>query len=112
MTELPLPEKLKKDLMRTRWRQLRVHMRRDALILVSSELSLLDVGLALAEDDSAQVQTWIEDKSIQKPTPDQLQAWEKELEQPFWMLIVQPFVLFQDTPLARYPLPQAQSLDV
>jgi hypothetical protein len=43
------------------WNWLAPHARRDSLIVVKSELNLLDVGEAIANDNVASVQRWIEE---------------------------------------------------
>ncbi len=79
------------------WRWLSPHANRDALVLVNRELELADVGVALATDDVSAVNRWIAEELITKPTPDQLKTWERNAEKRFQSLIVQPFVLVQDS---------------
>ncbi len=79
------------------WKWLSPHASRDALVLVDQKLELAEVGVALATDDVPTVNRWIEEALITKPTPDQLQIWEKHSEKRFQSLIVQPFVLVQDS---------------
>jgi hypothetical protein len=77
------------------WTLLRQHLARDAIILVDRRLELLTVAVAVAEDDTAQVQAWITQGQLAKPTRAQLEAWEKCPETPFKCVIVQPYVLVQ-----------------
>lgn len=79
------------------WRWLSPHASRDAVVLVDQTLELAEVGVALATDDVPTVNRWIEEELITKPTPDQLQIWEKTSGKRFQSLIVQPFVLVQDS---------------
>jgi hypothetical protein len=79
------------------WRWLSPHASRDAVVLVNQELELADVGVALATDDVSTVNRWIAEELITKPTPEQLQTWEQNSEKRFQSLIVQPFVLVQDS---------------
>jgi hypothetical protein len=78
------------------WNWLAPHARRDSLIVVKSELNLLDVGEAIANDNVASVQRWIEEDLIAKPSSDQLSAWNQDQAKRFSALIVQPYVLVQD----------------
>ncbi len=77
------------------WNWLSPHARRDSLILVSPELNLLDVGVAIAKDDTIVVQRWIAEALIQKPTPLQLSDWNQDPTKRFTALIVQPYILIQ-----------------
>ncbi|MFK5927478.1 MAG: DUF2288 domain-containing protein [Desulfuromusa sp.] len=88
-------ESFKRDLAEVNWRELRIHLQRDALIVVATELDLVEVGVAVADDDKVQVETWIAAEQLGKPTEKQLESWEQEPDTLFRMLIVQPFILVQ-----------------
>lgn len=78
------------------WTWLEPHARRDSLIIVSPGLDLVDVGMAIASDNTLYVQRWIEEALLQKPTPSQLSDWELDQAKRFNALIVQPYVLAQE----------------
>ena len=77
------------------WRALRTQLRRDSVILVAPELDLVEVAWCIAKDRSAEVSGWIDTGRLRKPAVEELAAWERELEKPFRMLIVAPYVLIQ-----------------
>ena len=89
-------ESFKRDLAEVSWRELKIHLKRDAIIIVAAELDLIDVGVAVADDEKASVETWIASNQLNKPTEKQLESWEQASEKRFQMLIVQPFILVQD----------------
>lgn len=89
-------ESFKRDLAEVNWRELRIHLQRDAIIIAAAELDLIAVGVAVAKDDSALVEAWIAAAQLGKPTENQLKSWEQESEKMFQMLIIQPFILIQD----------------
>jgi hypothetical protein len=91
-------ESFKRDLAEVCWQDLRIHLQRDAIILVAADLDIIQVAVAVAEDDSRQVEAWITSGEIGKPSRQQLDEWEQDLEKPFRMLIVQPFILVQGIP--------------
>jgi hypothetical protein len=95
----PSPEivrkELEKSIDRTTWTDLRKHLVRDVIILVSPELPLLDAALAAALNDEAQVAAWIASGLLKKPSAEQLMTWEKNMDHPFLMVVVQPFILIQ-----------------
>lgn len=88
-------ESFRRDLADVNWRELRIHLQRDAIIVVADELDLIDVGVAVAEDNKKLVEKWIAAGQLGKPNEQQLESWEREPEISFQMLIVQPFILIQ-----------------
>ncbi len=86
----------KRDLAEVSWRELKIHLQRDAIIVVATDLDLIDVAVAVAEDEKALVEAWIAVNQLGKPTENQLKQWEEESDNRFKMLIVQPFILVQD----------------
>ncbi len=75
------------------WEALIPHSRRDSIIFVHEGLDLVQVGVAIAQDNTAQVEVWIADQLIHKPTAQQLSQWNQDPKQQFSALIVQPYVL-------------------
>jgi hypothetical protein len=90
-----LTDRLQQDLAEVAWRDLRCHVQRDAVILVASGLDLAATAAAVAGDDSRRIRAWIASGQMTKPTSAQLATWEQQMDKPFRMLIVQPFVLVQ-----------------
>ena len=91
-----LRERLEKDVADISWQDLQPHAKRDAVIVVKQELNLTEVAAAIAEDDTASVQEWIGDRSIAKPSSQQLTDWNQTPEKLFFTLIVQPFVVVKE----------------
>jgi hypothetical protein len=77
------------------WEWLLPHAERDAVIIVDQQLALVDVGIAIVEDQSQAVQHWIAEQLLVKPTLEQKISWEKTENIQFAALIVQPYVLIQ-----------------
>lgn len=92
-----LREELTATLDEAEWDWLAPHARRDVVILVALGLDLVEVGMAIATDDTARIQRWIDEALIQKPSPTQLSGWNQNQSQRFQALIVQPYVLVQET---------------
>jgi len=74
---------------------LRAHVARDAVIIVDDALDLLDVGVALAENDVSKVDAWIRSGKLTKPSADDLTRWSLDVNLRFRAAIVQPFVLIR-----------------
>ncbi len=88
-------EGFERDLAQVHWRELRIHLRRDALVTVAGELDVVTVATTVASDDAAQVEAWIGAGQLSKPSAADLEAWETSPDKPFLMLIVQPYILIQ-----------------
>jgi hypothetical protein len=90
-----LREELEKMVDEAEWDWLIPHAQRDAVVLVDPALDLVDVGVAIANDQVAIVQEWIVTAKIQKPSQQQLSDWGQDRSRRFNALIVQPYVLIQ-----------------
>jgi hypothetical protein len=78
------------------WDWLIPHVQRDAVIMVTQGLDLVEVGVAIATDNVMAVQRWISEALVSKPSPEQVGDWNMNQEKRFRSLIVQPYVLIQE----------------
>jgi hypothetical protein len=78
------------------WEWLMPHVRRDAVVIVNPGLDLVDVGVAIANDQVLSVQRWIGEQLLYKPSPEQVEQWQDTPDTNFIALIVQPYVLVQE----------------
>lgn len=92
-----LRSELTKSLDEAEWSWLIPHVDRDAVIVVDPQLNLVDVGLAIVTDNSTSVQHWIAESLIYKPSDQQRVDWNACQDKRFHALIVQPYVLVQDS---------------
>lgn len=79
------------------WRWLSPHADKGSVVLVDPALDLVEVGYAIATDDVAAVDRWIAEALLTKPTSVQMAEWSQAQRKQFTSLIVQPFVLVQDS---------------
>ncbi|NJM76933.1 MAG: DUF2288 domain-containing protein [Acaryochloridaceae cyanobacterium RU_4_10] len=93
-----IQEQLAQDMADIEWSDLIPHCQRDAVIVVDEALDLIDAGVAIAQDNVSQVQVWVEEQLLQKPTAHQLSLWNQSPSQRFSTLIVQPYVLISTKP--------------
>ncbi|HEY9689899.1 MAG TPA: DUF2288 domain-containing protein [Coleofasciculaceae cyanobacterium] len=75
------------------WEWLKPHVGRDAVIVVTPDLDLTEVGEALTNDNTAVVQRWIDEQAIAKPSQAELTEWDRSGTAKFTAMIVAPFVL-------------------
>lgn len=87
-------EKIEKDLDYTLWSEVHGHFVKDKVFLLDESELLIDVALALAEDDSAKIKPLIDSGKIARPDGLQVQEWRVK-KQVFLCAIVEPFVLVQ-----------------
>jgi hypothetical protein len=78
------------------WDWLMPHAQRDAIVLVTASLDLVEVGVAIVSDNVSTVDQWITEQLLYKPSPEQLVDWAIDRNRRFKALIVQPYVLVQD----------------
>lgn len=76
------------------WEYLKPHVQRDAVVIVNDHLDLVDVGVAIASNNTQAVERWIGEQLITKPNAEQLTLWSTE-DKTFNSIIVQPYVLIQ-----------------
>jgi hypothetical protein len=96
MANQNLRAQLQENLDEAEWDWLIPHAKRDAIIVVAVGLDLLEVGEAIASDDTAKVEVWIGEALIAKPSPEQMGEWNSDRTKRFDTLIVQPYVLVQE----------------
>ena len=89
-----LTEKLKNEIGTANWLLLKPHAERGVLLIIHPQLDLLEVAALVAEDRTEQIQLWLDDSKITRPTQAQMKEWEMG-ETIFTCIIVQPFVLIQ-----------------
>jgi hypothetical protein len=75
---------------------LKPHIQKDAVILVTPDLDLLDVAVAIASDRTQSVQHWIGEQLLVKPSPEILSRWNANPQQKFQATIVQPYILVKE----------------
>ena len=74
---------------------LKPHIQKDTVIVVNDGLDLVEVGVAIATDNTIAVQRWVGEQLITKPSENDLSFWNTQPHQKFKAIIVQPYVLVQ-----------------
>lgn len=75
---------------------LKPHIQKDAVIIVDPELDLLDVGVAIASDNTQSVQHWIGEQLLVKPSSEILNRWQANPDRRFQAIIIQPYILVKE----------------
>jgi len=91
-----LKAELTKNLDVAEWEWLIPLAKRDAVFVVALSLDLLDVGVASASDNIQEMQQWVAQELIAKPSAEQISKWNSDRTKRFRTLIVQPYVFMQE----------------
>lgn len=91
-----LVKKLSEEIEICSWNDLEDHYQRGAILVIDNSLDLIEVGVAMAEDEAGLMEKWLERGLIQKITSDQRDIWQKNPKEKISrFLIIQPYVLIQ-----------------
>jgi hypothetical protein len=85
------------------FRELQRYFAGGHLVLVGKALDLVDVAVALAEDDKARFEAWIGDDSVGPVSDDQARTWLTD-DAELWAVVANPWVLVQE--LVQKPSPE------
>lgn len=80
------------------WSELERHFARGVLINIAGDLDLIDVAMAIANDNTHQVQAWLDADQLSRPDMDDAKRWHDN-QAVFWSVVVAPWVLIQDVNL-------------
>ncbi len=75
---------------------LKPHIQKDAVIIVDLELDILDVGVAIASDNTQSIQHWIGEQLLVKPSQEILDRWNLNPDRKFQAIIIQPYILVKE----------------
>ena len=92
--DILLADKFKNEVGTVSWSWLRPHEKHKILFPVVEKLDLIEVAIVVAEDQTAQVESWLTDGSLKRPSQEQIEKWEKSGGL-FSGIIVKPYVFFK-----------------
>ena len=96
--DTPSEEKLREEFhaqtARIAWHQLQTHYASGAVVLVSAELSLVEVAVQLQNDNKAQFEQWIAEEKV-SAISDQLGQQFFTANPSLWAVVAPPWVLVQ-----------------
>ena len=90
-----LRAKLNGETAKVTWAELQRHHARGVVVCVDGQLDLVEVAVAMAQDDGARVGQWMQAKLLGKVTDEQAQDWLKR-DPVLWSVVVAPWVLAQE----------------
>lgn len=91
-----LREKLKSEVETADWNMLKPHHEKETVFIVSGDLGLLDVAVAVATDKAHMIKVWLESGQLSKPSKHHEEEFGKnEFKKICDFIIIQPYVLIQ-----------------
>ena len=77
------------------WSELVRHFAKGLVVVIGTDLDLIEVAERFAADDQTQVATWIEQEKISRAMDDDARRWHENNTE-FWSVVVAPWVLVQE----------------
>lgn len=90
-----LRSKLNSETARIDWVELQRHFARGSVIKVSADLDLVEVALAIAQDNRHAVAAWMDAGKIARASNEDAIAWHARAAR-FWAVVTAPWVLVQE----------------
>lgn len=89
-----LNNKINLETAQIRWHELQRFFASGSAIAVAPSLDLTNVASVIAEDNAAQLKTWMESGEVDTVTDQQALAWH-EADALVWAVVIKPWVLVQ-----------------
>ena len=90
-----LLEKINQETAKIPWADLQRFFASGSVFYIAQKLDIIEVAMALCDDDKIKVEQWIEDKVLHPVTDDQARAWFKT-DASLWASVIKPWVLVQE----------------
>jgi hypothetical protein len=92
--DVPLLQKLNHETAKIPWRDLQRFFAQGNAIAVGPGLDLLQVAVAVSEDQSGLVESWLQGGQLAKVSDEQALQWHDD-DSLVWTVVVKPWVLVQ-----------------
>ncbi|HWT70969.1 MAG TPA: DUF2288 domain-containing protein [Oxalicibacterium sp.] len=90
-----LHAKLNMETAQMAWSELLRYFAGGHVIVVSSDLDLVEVAARFTVDDTAAVQRWLDEGRVARASDDQARDW-LEADAMLWTVVARPWVLVQE----------------
>ncbi len=90
-----LRAKLNGETAKMSWAEMQRHHARGVVVRVASELDLIEVAVAMAQDDGAAVGRWMQAGQLGKVSDEEASDWLAR-DPALWSVVVAPWVLVQE----------------
>lgn len=93
--EESLHQKINRETARIRWSELATFFASGDIITISNDVDLIEAAIAISEDNSQQIQEWMQAGLIMKTSDEQAIEWQAENKE-LWAVVIKPWILVQD----------------
>lgn len=93
--DVPLSTHLNFETAPISWAELERFFARGRVLNVAVELDLIDVAVALHEDNTTKFTTWIEEKKVNHLQDETAKSWHAD-DSDLWAVVIAPWVLVQN----------------
>ncbi|TDY02564.1 DUF2288 domain-containing protein [Thiohalophilus thiocyanatoxydans] len=90
-----LRQKLNLETGQLPWSELQRHFARGVVVVADSQLDLIEVAAAFAEDDKTRIEQWIQHKQLARANDEHALNWSEQ-QPDFWSVVVAPWVIVQE----------------
>lgn len=77
------------------WAEIEKHFARGVVITVSQDLDLIEVAVAIVEDNMTVMDTWMKETKVGNADAKDAMDWVKRQPE-FWAVVVTPWLLIQE----------------
>ena len=93
-TELPLQTRLNLQTALISWPEIERFFARGRVLNVSADIDLIEVALALTEDNTEKFKRWTEDEQVQHLSDETAKQWVND-DSNLWAIVIAPWVITQ-----------------
>jgi|TARA_B110000914_G_C15179178_1_gene316542 hypothetical protein len=90
-----LEQELCKETAKVKWSEIESFFANGSLVTVDNSLDLIQVAVAISENDSDQFKTWMSAELVLNTTDDMAIKWQQS-DLSLWVVVVKPWVLVQE----------------
>lgn len=87
-------DKINRETARLYWNDIEPHFASGNVISVSTELDLIVVAKAVADDDAPAIKQWMDKQQVIPTSDEQAIAWQKNNAE-LWAVVIKPLILIQ-----------------
>lgn len=91
----PLEQELCRETAKVTWAEIESFFANGSLIMVDKSLDLIKVAVAITNDDSAKMESWMAEKLVLNASDEMALSWH-ESQSLLWAVVVKPWVLVQE----------------
>lgn len=77
------------------WSELERHFARGVVLKVAVELDLIDVAVAMVENNCDTISGWVDHAAVEPVSTEDAKRWHDQTST-FWAVVVAPWVLIQE----------------